>query len=88
MRREFDVHMSENQPSATEHDNRELGESKITQKRGSTHCSRGLTTGQNISLERHLRSQCFSRLPPHWELRVYYSTMEGNRYTHQRRQVH
>jgi len=32
---------------------------------------------QKFSLERHLCSQCFSRLPPHGELRVCYSTMEG-----------
>ena len=32
---------------------------------------------QKFSLERHLCSQCFSCLPPHGELRVCYSTMEG-----------
>ena len=31
-----------------------------------------------FSLERHLCSQCFTRLPPHEELQVCYSTMEGN----------
>ena len=41
-------------------------------------CKEAKPQGKNFSLECHLCSQCFSRLPPHREVRVCYSTMEGN----------
>ena len=41
-------------------------------------CKEAKPQGKKFSLERHLCSQCFSRMPPHRESRVCYSTMEGN----------
>ena len=41
-------------------------------------CKEAKPQDKKFSLERHLCSQCFSRMPPHRELRVCYSTMEGN----------